>query len=64
MSLVRKHALLGRAAAATFLTAKLFNTRTLGVRAFFPLCFNFVEQERASQEAIQSLLTCSLTFHL
>jgi hypothetical protein len=64
MRLVRQHSLLRAVRPFTLLATNLFNLGALRIRSAFRLRFDFVEQQTARKEAIQTLVACGLTFDL
>ena len=64
MRFVIEHALFGAAAAFAFLAPDFFNTRSLRVDVAFLERFDFIEEEAAGEEPVESLMACGLAFHL
>src|SRR5207249_1479306 len=61
---VGQHPFFGAATAAALLAADFFDARALGGDVTFLLLLNFVQQQAASQKAVESLMACRLAFDL
>jgi len=64
MAFVRQHAFFSPATATAFLSADLFDAGALGSQIAFLEGFDFIEQQAASEEAVESLLARGLALDL
>ena len=64
MGFVRQHAFFSPATATAFLSADLFDAGTLGSQIAFFEGFDFIEQQAATEKAVESLLPGGLALDL